>query len=98
MAIKLADGTFGQGMSWLHDILYDRLGLLSTNPLTTSLFRNKAGDTRNGVLLTLADTNNVAQQVPAGQKWYFWKLTVRYQGIAARTRISKPSSTFSAPP
>ncbi len=85
MAIKLNDGTFGQGMQWLHDILYDRLRLLVGNPLQTALFRNKAGDNRNSVVLTLADTNNQSSQVPTGQKWYFWMLTVKYQAAAART-------------
>lgn len=86
--IKYADGTFGQGVEWLHDVLYDRLILASAGPLQTSLFRNKAGDTRNAVLLTLADTNNVAQQVPVKQKWYFWKMTVRYNAIAVRADAS----------
>ncbi len=85
MAINLGNGTFGQGVQWLHDILYDRLRLLVGNPLQTSLFRNKAGDNRNGVVLTLADTNNVSPQVPTGQKWYFWVLTIKYQAAALRT-------------
>ncbi len=86
-AIKFDNGTFGQGIAWLHDVLYDRLILDANTPAQTSLFRNKAGDQRNGVVLTLADTNNISTQVPTKQKWMLWSLKVTYQGIAARTDL-----------
>lgn len=82
---KYSDGTFGMGTEWIHDILFDRFRLLNANPLTTSLFRNKAGDTRNTVILTIADTNNNSDRVPVKQKWYLWKLAAKYQAAAART-------------
>jgi hypothetical protein len=84
-AKDFGNGTFGEGVEWLHDVVYDRMRLVSTNPLTTSLFRNKAGEQRNGVVLTLADTNVVNAQVPTKQKWYLWELNVKYQAHAAIT-------------
>lgn len=78
-AVKYADGTFGMGVEWIHDRLRDRMRLLSTNPLKTSLFRNKAGDSRNGVILTEFDTNNQDSRVPVQQKWYLWSLKMQYQ-------------------
>lgn len=84
-AVKFADGTFGQGVQWIHDILFDRFRLLAANPLTTTLFRNKPGDQRNGVVLTIVDTNIVSNQVPVQQKWYLWKLSAKYQAAAIRS-------------
>ena len=78
-------GTFGMGTEWLHDFLFDRFRLLSTNPLLTALFRSKAGDARNGVVLTNVDTNNKGDRVPTSQKWYLWNLAIIFQGIAALT-------------
>lgn len=83
--VKYADGTFGMGTEWLHDFLFDRFRLLSTNPLVTALFRDKPGSTRNGVVLTQIDTNNKGDRVPAKQKWYLWELTLVYQTAAAFT-------------
>lgn len=85
MAIKFADGTYGMGVEWLHDILYDRYILSATQPLETILFRNKAGDTRNNALLGIADTNNTGSNVPVANKWYLWTLSIKYQAIALRT-------------
>lgn len=79
MAVKFNDGTFGMGTEWLHNFLFDRFRLLATNPLTTALFRNKPGDARNGVVLTIADTNNQGDRVPTKQKWYLWALEITYQ-------------------
>lgn len=75
-------GTFGMGTEWLQDILYDRMRLLSTAPLETAMFRSKPGDTRNGVVLTIADTNNKGDRVPTAQKWYLWDLDIIFQGVA----------------
>lgn len=87
MARKMAginynSGTFGMGTEWLQDQLYDRFRLLAANPLETALFRSKAGDTRNGVLLTIADTNNKGDRVPTAQKWYLWDMFITYQNPA----------------
>lgn len=79
MAVKFDDGTFGMGVEWLHNFLFDRFRLLAANPLTTALFRNKPGDARNGVVLTIADTNNQGDRVPTKQKWYLWGLEITYQ-------------------
>lgn len=79
MAVKFNDGTFGMGVEWLHNFLFDRFRLLAANPLTTALFRNKPGDARNGVVLTIADTNNQGDRVPTKQKWYLWELQITYQ-------------------
>jgi hypothetical protein len=80
---KFQDGTFGQGVEWLHDFFYDRV-TLANNLVQTSLFRNKANDQRNGVTLTELDTNGKSDRVPTNQKWQLWKLYVIYQAIAAR--------------
>ncbi len=77
--VSYNSGTFGMGIEWLHDKLYDRMRLLSTNPLTTALFRNKSGDSRNGSILTDFDTNNLGDSVPTQQKWYMWELKMQYQ-------------------
>lgn len=79
MAVKFNDGTFGMGVEWLHNFLFDRFRLLAANPLTTALFRNKPGDARNGIVLTIADTNNQGDRVPTKQKWYLWELQITYQ-------------------
>ena len=76
-------GTFGMGTEWLHDFLFDRYRLLAANPLSTALFRDKAGSTRNSVVLTNVDTNNKGDRVPTRQKWYLWDLTIVYQTPAA---------------
>lgn len=81
--VKYADGTFGMGTEWLHDFLFDRFRILATNPLTTALFRDKSGSTRNGVVLTNVDTNNKGDRVPTQQKWYLWNLEITYQAPAA---------------
>lgn len=81
--VKYNDGTFGMGTEWLHDFLFDRFRMLATNPLETALFRSKAGDTRNGQVLTIVDTNNKGDRVPAKQKWYLWQLMITYQAPAA---------------
>jgi hypothetical protein len=83
--IKYSDGTFGMGTEWLHDFLFDRFRLLNANPLTTALFRDKPGSARNGVVLTIIDTNNKGDRVPTKQKWYLWDLSITYQAAAART-------------
>lgn len=75
-------GTFGMGTEWLHDFAFDRFRLLAANPLTTALFRDKAGSTRNGVVLTVIDTNNQGDRVPTKQKWYLWDLEITYQAPA----------------
>jgi hypothetical protein len=85
---KYSDGTFGMGTEWLHDFLFDRFRLLATNPLVTALFRDKAGSTRNGVVLTPTDTNNKGDRVPTKQKWYLWDLTIIYQAAAARSDVT----------
>lgn len=77
--VKYADGTFGMGTEWLHDFLFDRFRLLAGNPLTTALFKSKPGDTRNGVVLTVIDTNNKGDRVPTKQKWYLWNMEITYQ-------------------
>jgi hypothetical protein len=82
LGVNYSSGSFGMGTEWLHDFLYDRFRLLSTNPLVTALFRSKPGDTRNGVVLTVADTNNKGDRVPTAQKWYLWALTSIYQAPA----------------
>lgn len=79
MAVKFDNGTFGMGVEWLHNFLFDRFRLLAANPLTTALFRNKPGDARNGIVLTIADTNNQGDRVPTKQKWYLWELQITYQ-------------------
>src|SRR5882672_10222522 len=81
---KYSDGTFGMGTEWLHDFLFDRFRILAANPLTTALFRDKPGSTRNSVVLTNVDTNNKGDRVPTKQKWYLWDLTIVYQAAAAR--------------
>lgn len=78
-------GTFGMGTEWLHDFLFDRFRLLNTNPLETALFRSMPGATRNGVVLTIADTNNKGDRVPTKQKWYLWALEITYQGEEIRS-------------
>lgn len=77
--VNYGTGTFGMGTEWLHDFLFDRFRLLNANPLTTNLFRDKAGSTRNGVVLTNFDTNNKGDRVPTQQKWYLWDLQITYQ-------------------
>lgn len=84
-AVNYSDGSFGMGTEWLHDFLFDRFRLLNANPLSTALFRDKPGSTRNGVVLTIIDTNNKGDRVPTKQKWYLWKLGITYQAAAART-------------
>lgn len=79
---KYADGTFGMGTEWLHDFLFDRFRLLAANPLSTALFRDKAGSTRNGAVLTVIDTNNKGDRVPTRQKWYLWNLLFIFQAAA----------------
>jgi len=83
--IKYAAGTFGMGTEWLHDFLFDRFRLLSTNPLVTALFRSLPGAQRNGVVLTNVDTNNKGDRVPTKQKWYLWAMGLTYQSPAALT-------------
>lgn len=83
--MKYADGTFGMGTEWLHDFLFDRFRLLNANPLITAMFRDKAGSTRNGVVLTNVDTNNKGDRVPTRQKWYLWDLTVVWQSADIKT-------------
>lgn len=78
-----SEGTFGMGTEWIHDFLFDRFRLLSTNPLVTALFRSLPGAQRNGVVLTNVDTNNKGDRVPTKQKWYLWDLTLVYQAPAA---------------
>ncbi len=77
--VKYSDGSFGMGTEWLHDFIFDRFKLVSTNPLETAMFRSKAGDTRNGSVLTIIDTNNKGDRVPTAQKWYLWALEITYQ-------------------
>ena len=79
LRVKYSDGTFGMGTEWLHDFLFDRFRLLATNPLETAMFRSKAGDTRNGQVLTIIDTNNKGDRVPTKQKWYLWAMSIIYQ-------------------
>jgi len=78
-------GTFGQGLEWLHDFLFDRFRILATNQLTTQLFRNAANSTRNNVVLTQFDTNVKDTRVPTRQKWYLWNLYIMWQTPAAVT-------------
>lgn len=76
-------GTFGQGIEWLHDFLFDRFRILATNPLTTQLFRNAPNSQRNGQTLTQFDTNTKDTRVPTRQKWYLWQFWVLWQTAAA---------------
>lgn len=80
---KFQDGTFGQGVEWLHDFLFDRV-TVANNTVQTDLFRNKPNDNRNGVTLTALDTNNKSDRVPTNQKWQLWKLWVFWQSITAK--------------
>lgn len=78
-------GTFGAGLEWLQDFIFDRFRILATNPLSTNLFRNLPNSQRNGQNLTQFDTNVKSPQVPVKQKWYLWNLFIAWQTAAAVT-------------
>jgi hypothetical protein len=86
-AIRLDDGTWGEGGETLHYPVYDRMRMLNAQATNTrSLFKSAVGTTREGNALTFADTNiEKSESVPSSQKWTFWKFTCQYQAIAVRT-------------
>lgn len=88
-AIRLDDGTWGEGGETLHYPVYDRMRMLNAQATNTrSLFKSAVGTTREGNALTFADTNiEKSESVPSSQKWTFWKFTCQYQAIAARTDV-----------
>jgi len=84
--INLNYGTWGAGGESLQYPIYDRMRMLNSqavNPRT--LFNTAVGGTREGSVLTFADTNiEKSESVPSSQKWILRKLTVGY--IAEETR------------
>lgn len=88
-AIKLDDGTWGEGGETLHYPVYDRMRMLNAQAVNTrSLFKSAVGTTREGNVLTFADTNiEKSESVPSSQKWTFWKFSCFYQASAARTDV-----------
>jgi len=85
-AVRLDDGTWGEGGELLHYPIYDRMRMLNSQGVNTrSLFKNAVGTTREGNNLTYADTNiEKSESIPSSQKWTLWKMTVFY--IAEETR------------
>ena len=88
-AIRLDDGTWGEGGETLHYPVYDRCRMLNAQGVAVrSLFKSAVGTTREGNALTFADTNiEKSESVPSSQKWTFWKFTCQYQASAARTDV-----------
>lgn len=86
-AIRLGDGTWGEGGEVLHYPVYDRMRLLNSLSVNTrSLFKTAVGQQRETVTLTYADTNiEKSESIPSSQKWTFWRLSVYYMAAAART-------------
>ena len=84
-AIALGDGTWGPGGELLNYPIYDRFAI--TNTITENiLFKAAVGETRNGTVLNLADTNiTKSEGVPKSQKWTIWTVQMSYLAIAART-------------
>ena len=83
MAVKFNDGTYGPGLEELHFPFWDRFPLLATRRENV-LFNARAGDTRDGAVLTRADTNNPGITIPLKQKWEIWSMLFYYQAVAIR--------------
>lgn len=83
-AVRFDDGTWGPGAEVLDWVMYDRV--LLANARTESLiFNATVGDTRNGVALTDADTNNLGgRALPVRHKFTIWSVEFFYQAIAIR--------------
>lgn len=86
-AIRLGDGTWGEGGEVLHYPVYDRMRMLNSLAVNArSLFKTAVGQQREGVTLTYADTNiEKSESIPSSQKWTFWKLSVFYMAEETRT-------------
>lgn len=88
-AIRLDDGTWGEGGETLHYPVYDRMRMLNASAVAVrSLFKTAVGMPRDGVNLTFADTNiEKSESIPSSQKWTFWKLTNWYIASEVRTDV-----------
>ena len=88
-AIQLNDGTWGEGGEILHYPVYDRMRMLNSQAVNTrSLFKSAVGTTREGNVLTFADTNiEKSESIPSSQKWTFWTFSMFYQSASAKTDV-----------
>jgi len=86
-AIRLDDGTWGEGGEVLHYPVYDRLKMANSQGVNArSYFKTAVGQQREGTALTYADTNiEKSESIPSSLKWTFYRFTVSYMAIAART-------------
>ncbi len=77
-------GMYGEGKEIQTFPRYDRIKL-KNGVMKHTLFDKKTGDDRNGVALTLADTNmEEGGQIPNVMKWEINEVWFQYQGIAER--------------
>jgi hypothetical protein len=88
-AIRLDDGTWGEGGEELHYPVYDRMRMSAASAVQSrTLFKNAVGTTREGSVLTYADTNiEKSESIPASQKWTFWKLQLWYLSSTAKSDV-----------
>lgn len=87
MAVRLNDGTWGEGAEEVWGWHYDRYPLLSTRTGAQRLYTAVPGDTRFGVQLSYGITNNISKgSVPDGWKLEYYKIHMRYLAAEARTQ------------